>query len=212
VSFSALLLDLDGVLVDSGDAVERVWREWALERGVDPDELAAAIHGIPTRQVLARFAPELGEDEVERVDARHAATGGEPLAGAAELLALELPLAVVTSCTPNEAAARLRSAALPTPSVLVTADDVEHGKPAPDPYLLAARRLGVEPEACLVVEDSPAGVAAGRAAGMTVWAVATTHPEEELRAADAIYSSTLSISERISPAASWIRAAKSRRS
>jgi len=200
VTFAAILCDLDGVLVDSGDGVERVWRAWAVERGLDPDVLAREIHGIPTRQVLARWAPELGEEEVVRVDALHAQTGGEAMPGARELLAQAD--AIVTSCTPPEAAARLRASGLPTPAVLVTADDVEHGKPSPDPYLEAARRLGVEPSRCLVIEDAPAGIAAGNAAGMTVWAVATTHAPEELRAAAEVYSSTLSISARISVAAS----------
>jgi sugar-phosphatase len=200
VSFAAILCDLDGVLVDTGDAVERVWREWALERGLDADALVGEIHGVPTRQVLARWAPELGEDEVVRVDALHAATGGEPMPGAHELLALAD--AIVTSCTAPEAAARLRAAGLPTPDVLVTADDVARGKPSPDPYLEAARRLGAAPEDCLVIEDAPAGIAAGNAAGMTVWAVATTHAPEELREAAEVYSSTLSISVRISVAAS----------
>jgi sugar-phosphatase len=200
MSFAAILSDLDGVLVDSGDEVERVWREWALERGLDGDEVARGSHGVPTRQVIARYAPELGDAEVARMDALHSATGGEAMAGAAELLARAD--AVVTSCTASEAAARLRAAGLPAPDVLVTIDDVAHGKPAPDPYLEAARRLGVDPAGCLVIEDAPAGIAAGNAAGMTVWAVATTHAREELRDAAEVYSSTLSISSRISVAAS----------
>ena len=89
---------------------------------------------------------------------------------------LSLPrVAIATSSTAALARARLAAAGLPEPDVLVTADQVENGKPAPDPYLLAAERLGVDPASCLVFEDAPAGIAAGRAAGMTVWAVATTH-------------------------------------
>ncbi len=84
------------------------------------------------------------------------------------------------------ARARLAAAGLPEPGVLVTADQVARGKPAPDPYLLAAERLGVDPADCLVLEDAPAGIAAGRAAGMTVWAVTTTHGPEDLGAAHRI--------------------------
>jgi mannitol-1-/sugar-/sorbitol-6-phosphatase len=193
------ICDLDGVLVDSGDAVERVWRAWAVERGLDPEEVARGSHGVPTRQVIAHYAPELGSEEVARLDALHSATGGVALPGAAELLARAS--AIVTSCTGSEAAARLRASGLRAPAVLVTVDDVEHGKPAPDPYLLAARRLGADPAECLVIEDSPAGIAAGRAAGMTVWAVATTHDPAELSEADEIYASTASISSRIAAAA-----------
>jgi sugar-phosphatase len=191
---------MDGVLVDSGDAVERVWREWALAHGLDPEAVARESHGVPSRQVIARLAPHLGPEEVERVEALHAATGGEALPGAAELL--ELCDAVVTSSSAPLAAARLAAAGLPVPAVLVTVDDVARGKPHPDPYLLAAHRLGVDPADCLVIEDAPAGIAAGNAAGMTVWAVATTHAPDELREAAEIYSSTRSISSRISVAAS----------
>jgi sugar-phosphatase len=202
VRFAAILSDLDGVLVDTGDDVERVWREWAAERGLDPEELARASHGVPSRQVIAKVAPELGPEEAERVDRLHAATPATALPGAAELLAIALPLAIVTSCTAPLADARLRAAGLPKPAVLVTVDQVARGKPHPDPYLLAASRLGVDPADCLVIEDAPAGIAAGNAAGMTVWAVATTHARAELAGAARIYSSTLSISTRISSAAS----------
>src|SRR5256885_12176627 len=107
MTFAAVLSDLDGVLVDSGDAVERVWREWALERGLDPDDVGRASHGVPGRQVIERVAPALDAlAEAERVDRRHAATGGSALPGAVELLATVAPLAVVTSCSPALAAAR----------------------------------------------------------------------------------------------------------
>jgi sugar-phosphatase len=187
--FAAILCDLDGVLVDSGDSVERIWREWAAERGLDADRVARESHGVPSREVIAALAPELlAQGEAERVDARHAATGGIALPGAAELLARPpLPLAVVTSCTGPLARARFAAAGLPEPGHLITVDDVARGKPAPDPYLAGAAVLGAEPGECLVVEDSPAGVAAGRGAGMTVWAVTTTHPAHELQQAHAVW-------------------------
>jgi len=190
VRFAAVLSDLDGVLVDSGEAVEAVWRDWAAARGLDADAVARASHGVPSREVIAAVAPDLdAAAEAERVDALHAATSCRALPGAAELLAAApgragLGLAVVTSCGSALAAARLHSAGLPEPAILVTADAVRRGKPAPDAYLVAAQALGAEPGDCVVIEDAPAGVRAGRAAGMTVWAVTTTHTEEELEAAD----------------------------
>ena len=187
--FAAILCDLDGVLVDSGDAVEAVWRDWATDQGLEPDEVVRTMHGVPSREVIASVAPHLdAAAEAERVDALHAATGGSALPGAAELLAGAPPeaLAVVTSCGSSLAAARLRSAGLPAPAILVTADAVRRGKPAPDAYLVAAQALGAEPGGCVVIEDAPAGVRAGRAAGMTVWAVTTTHAEQELEEADRI--------------------------
>jgi sugar-phosphatase len=185
VTVAGLLCDLDGVLVDSGDAVERIWREWAAEQGIDPVLVERASHGVPSREVIARVAPHLDpERESVRVEALHAATGGVALPGAAELLRdPPRPLAVVTSGSAPLVRARLASAGLPQPAALVTADDVAHGKPAPDPYLAGAAALGVDPAACLVFEDAPAGIEAGRAAGATVWAVTTTHTAEELAGA-----------------------------
>jgi mannitol-1-/sugar-/sorbitol-6-phosphatase len=180
----ALLTDLDGVLVDSGDDVERIWREWAVEQGLDPDDVARASHGVPSRQVIARVAPHLGAEEAARVDGLHATTGGTALPGAHELLAAAR--AVVTSCSRPLALARLAAAGLPEPAVMITADDVERGKPHPDPYLAAAAALDVAPSQCTVIEDAPAGIAAARAAGMTVWAVTTTHTAAELAEAHRI--------------------------
>jgi mannitol-1-/sugar-/sorbitol-6-phosphatase len=187
VRFAAVLADLDGVLVDSGDAVEAVWRDWASAQGLDADAVARTSHGVLSREVISAVAPHLdAAAEAERVDALHAATGGTALPGAVELMAAAPPkaLAVVTSCGSALAAARLRAAGLPEPAILVTADAVRRGKPAPDAYLVAAQALGAEPGDCVVIEDAPAGVRAGRAAGMTVWAVTTTHGEDELGEAD----------------------------
>lgn len=181
-----VLSDLDGVLVDSGAEVERVWREWAVERGVDPDLVARESHGVPAPGVLARVAPHLNTpEEIDRIERRHAATGGVALPGAAELL--QRADAVVTSCSPDLARARFEAAGLTAPAVLITSDKTERGKPHPDPYLAAAEALSADPADCLVIEDSPAGVAAGRAAGMTVWAVTTTHAPEELAGADEVF-------------------------
>jgi sugar-phosphatase len=183
MKFAAILCDLDGVLVDSGDAVEAVWRDWAVAHGLDGDAVAHASHGVPTREVIASVAPHLeAAEEAVRVERLHAATGGAALPGAADLLALapNKSLAIVTSGSYELASARLQAAGLTAPVIVVTADAVRRGKPAPDAYLVAAQALGADPSECVVIEDSPAGIAAGRAARMTVWAVTTTHAPEEL--------------------------------
>jgi mannitol-1-/sugar-/sorbitol-6-phosphatase len=181
-----VLSDLDGVLVDSGDAVERVWREWAMGHGIDPDAVARASHGVPSPGVLDRVAPHLHTpEEIDRIERLHAATGGRAVPGAAELMALD-GIGVVTSCSAPLAAARLKAAGLPTPEVLITSDLTERGKPHPDPYLAGAAALGADPAECLVIEDAPAGIAAARAAGMTVWAVTSTHSPDELAGADRV--------------------------
>jgi sugar-phosphatase len=185
--FQAILCDLDGVLVDSGEAVEAVWRDWAISQGLDGEAVARASHGVPTREVIASVAPHLpAAEEAVRVERLHAATGGAALPGAAELLARApaTSVAVVTSGSYELASARLESAGLPAPVIVVTADAVRRGKPAPDAYLVAAQALGADPAECVVIEDSPAGVAAGRAARMTVWAVTTTHDADELADAE----------------------------
>ncbi len=179
------LSDLDGVLVDSTAALERTWVRWGRRFGADGRAIVAANHGRPARDVLGQFVSgaELDaacaafeDDEVTDTD------GIVALPGAAEVLRLPV-VAIVTSCTRRLALARLRAAGLPEPAVLVSADMVARGKPAPDPYLLGAELLGADPADCVVLEDAPAGIAAGRAAGMTVWAVATTHAPEQLSGA-----------------------------
>jgi sugar-phosphatase len=186
--FAAVISDLDGVLVDSVAATARAWIIWGARHGLDGAAIQAANHGRPSRAVVAdHVAPELVDREAAFVlDAEVSDTRDvHAFPGAAGVL--ELPVvAIATSCELPLAHARIAAAGLRVPDVLVTADQVARGKPAPDPYLLAAERLGVDPAGCLVLEDAPSGVAAGRAAGMTVWAVATTHPPAELGAAHRI--------------------------
>jgi sugar-phosphatase len=176
----AVLFDFDGVLVDSVAAVERAWGQWAREHGLDPATVLAHAHGVRTAETVRMLTPHLDADgEAARIEEREVHHTGDVHAypGAAALLA-DLPAgawAIVTSGTYRLAAARLDATGLPVPDVFVTADDVDAGKPAPDPYLVAAERLGVPPEQCVVVEDSPAGAAAGRSAGMRVVTVLTTH-------------------------------------
>jgi sugar-phosphatase len=193
MSYAAVLSDLDGVLVDSGASIEETWATWARSHGIDPALLRGQVHGRPSREVIALVAPHLDVDAesavVERMEIEnpHATV----LPGALELLRGDggVPVAIVTSCTDELAHARLRAAGLPVPEVLVTVDRVRAGKPDPEGYLLAAARLGVDPADCVVLEDAPAGIAAGRAAGATVIAIATTHPPEQLGGAHAIADS-----------------------
>jgi sugar-phosphatase len=170
----AVLLDMDGTLVDSHAAVERAWRRWADEYGVDAGAVLAVAHGVPAAATVGRFLPERPHGERDRAAARQLAlqyddlTDVVPMPGAHALLAVldrrPLPWAVVTSADRRLAAVRLGATGI-EPAVLVTCDDVVDGKPDPACYRLAAGRLGVAIANCLVVEDSPAGVAAGAAAG-----------------------------------------------
>jgi sugar-phosphatase len=187
---TALLCDLDGVLVDSTAAIARVYRAWAARHGLDGDLVVATAQGRPSREVVRVCAPDLdAAAESAAIEAAHVGdqAGVVVIAGAAELLA-ETPaerIAVVTSCSDALAAARLRAAGLAVPRVLVTADMVARGKPDPEGYLRAASLLGAAPADCVVLEDAPAGVAAGRAAGMRVIGVLTSHGRGALEGADA---------------------------
>jgi sugar-phosphatase len=182
---TVVLSDLDGVLIDSTEAIVRTWERWGRRLGLDARAVVDANHGRPARDVLAQFfAPEEVDaeaaafEEAESTDTE----GVVAMPGADAVLALP-SVAIVTSCTVRLARARLAAAGLPEPAVLVTSDLTARGKPAPDPYLLGAERMGVDPADCIVLEDARAGIAAGRAAGMTVWAVATTHDRGALAAA-----------------------------
>lgn len=185
-----LLCDLDGVLVDSTAAIARVYRTWAAQRGLDGDVVVATAQGTPSREVVRVCAPELDAiAESGLIEAAHVGDqdGVVAIAGARELLA-QTPddrIAVVTSCSDALAAARLRAAGLAVARVLVTADMVGRGKPDPEGYLRAASELGASADACVVLEDAPAGVAAGRAAGMRVIGVLTSHGRDALVGADA---------------------------
>ena len=189
----AILSDLDGVLVDSGDSIEETWRAWARARDIDFALLDGRFHGVPSLAVIRRVAPHLDAEAesavVERMEIENPTATVLP--GAAELLAgaTGLPVAIVTSCTDALAQARLGEARLPAPPVMVTADRVRRGKPDPEGYRAAAAALGVDPGDCLVLEDAPAGIAAGRAAGATVVGITTTHAGHELREAHRLAAS-----------------------
>jgi sugar-phosphatase len=180
-----ILSDLDGVLVDSHASIMRSWRWWGARHGVEEQVIAGIEHGRPSGEVIAAVAPRLDAlRESIAIDLRQAHDVDDVVAlpGAHELFADGSPVAVVTSCTLTLAKARLGAAGLPVPDVLVTADRLSRGKPDPEGYLLAARELGVDPADCVVFEDAPAGVQAGRAAGCHVVGITTTHDPAELDA------------------------------
>lgn len=190
-SCSAILFDLDGVLVDSTGSVDRQWRAWAERKGVDGNAVMAIAHGVRSLEVIQRVAPHLdAEAEVLELESREAddREGVSVMPGAVELVR-SIPQGrwgVVTSGTRLLASARLRFCGLPVPEVLVTADEVSNGKPHPEPYLKGAERLGFKPEECLVVEDAPAGIQAGQAAGMKVIGIASTYAAKFLQQADGV--------------------------
>jgi sugar-phosphatase len=181
-----VLSDLDGVLVDSHASIMRAWRWWGARHGVESEAIEGVQHGRPSGEVIAALAPQLDAlAESQAIDLRQAqdTDGVAALPGARELLGGAEPVAIVTSCTIPLATARLRAAGLPIPEVLVTPELLSRGKPDPEGYLLAARSLGAEPADCVVLEDAPAGLEAGRAAGMHVVGITTTHAPGELDAA-----------------------------
>ncbi len=187
---SALLFDLDGVLIDSTPAVARVWHRWALEHGFDPDTVVHLAHGRPSRTTIRELLPNAdiaSEDrEVERREMED--TDGVVLLPGAQRLLNALPperWTIATSCTRPLAEVRLRAAGLPIPNTMITSSDVKIGKPDPEPYLKAAAKLGFAASDCIVVEDVPAGIRAGKAAGARVIAFLTTVARRDLEDAGA---------------------------
>jgi sugar-phosphatase len=187
---SALLFDLDGVLIDSTPAVARVWHRWAVEHGFDPETVVRLAHGRPSRITIRELLPNADIDredrEVERREMEDL-DGVVLLPGARQLLNSLPPerWTIATSCTRALAGVRLRAAGLPIPRTMVTASDVKIGKPDPEPYLKAAAKLGFAASDCVVVEDAPSGVRAGKAAGAKVIAFCTTMIRRELEDAGA---------------------------
>jgi len=184
---SAILFDLDGVLVDSTGSVSRQYRLWAQKTNLDPQIVENIPHGVRAIDVVRQLAPHLNaEAEVERLEKMEAEDqeGVVVMPGAAELLKSipESRWCVVTSGTRYLATCRLKHANLPIPRVMVSADDVSKGKPNPEPYLTGARLLGMNASDCLVIEDAPAGIQAAHAGGMKVIAITSTYPASALEA------------------------------
>ncbi len=179
----AILSDLDGTLIDSTASTVAAYRWWAELRGLSPSVIDRIPFGRTSADAAAELAGHLNaEVEGRLLDARQAedTVGVVALRGAADLLGSHKRLAVVTSGSRPLAEARLRAAGLPLPAVLITPELWTHGKPDPEPFLLGAAELGVRPSGCVVLEDAPAGVQAGVAAGMPVIALLTTHRKDEL--------------------------------
>jgi sugar-phosphatase len=192
IGAKALLLDLDGTLVDSTTAVESAWRWAAEELGVPFSQIAPYVHGIPAEQALELAFPDMDGPTRTRMAGEILTRQAEstaavpPMPGALRLLA-HLPSgswAVVTSGSVRLAESSIKKAGLPEPPILITADDVQTGKPNPEPFMRAMGVLDVSPEECIVIEDSPHGIAAGLAAGVRVLAVGTTFPPHLLDAAN----------------------------
>jgi sugar-phosphatase len=185
----ALLFDNDGTLVSSLASVDRCWTRWATEYGITAEEFARVeLHGRPAAEIAADLLPAdvvpQAVARIEDLEVEDVPNGGVHLLPGTRAFLDALPAerwAVVTSATRRLAEARLDAVGI-LPKTLVAADDVTRGKPDPEPYLLAARTLGVDPARCVVFEDAPAGLAAGRAAGMTTVALTTTHQAHELQA------------------------------
>jgi mannitol-1-/sugar-/sorbitol-6-phosphatase len=172
---AAVLFDMDGTLLESHDNVERAWTTWALARGLNPSEVLAHAHGLPAEATAARWLPDANDDDIALAAAEQLAlqyddvTGIEALEGVHELLnfltSASIPWAVHTSADDRLARVRLEAAEI-SPPVLVTRDQLQRGKPAPDGYLRAAELLGINATDCIVVEDTTVGIESGRAAGM----------------------------------------------
>ncbi|WOD38191.1 HAD-IA family hydrolase [Nodosilinea sp. E11] len=211
----AIIFDVDGVLINSDPVADRHWRAWADRHRVDYEAIARIHHGRPTVETMRQVASHLDVVEEARLKETAEADDTDGLMiypGALELLA-GLPRdrwGVATSGTRRTVSIRFPYLGLPEPSVMVTADDVQRGKPAPDPYLLAAERMGMTPADCLVIEDAPAGVEAAKAAGATVIAVTTTNRVEALGLADAIAPTLAAIQISVVPQGLVVRVEQKR--
>ncbi|MEW1998570.1 HAD family hydrolase [Streptomyces coelicoflavus] len=185
----ALLFDNDGTLVSSLDSVRRCWTRWAVEYGITAEQFGRVeLHGRPAAEIAADLLPTARVAEavarIEQLEVEDVPGGGVHLLPGTREFLDALPAdrwSVVTSATRRLAEARLDAVGI-LPKTLIAADDITRGKPDPEPYLLGARALGVDPAACVVFEDAPAGLQSGRAAGMRTVALATTHPAGELDA------------------------------
>ena len=185
-AYQAFLFDMDGTLITSTLAAERVWTRWAARHGLDAAAFIPTIHGVRAIDTIRRQnLPDIDLDaevawvergEIEDVD------GVAPIPGAIDFVKRLPPdrWAVVTSASVPLARARLKAAGVTPPAVMITAEDVQRGKPDPSGYLMAAATLGFDIADCLVFEDAEAGIKAGEAAGADVLVVtaAWTHPLE----------------------------------
>lgn len=184
-----VLFDMDGVLMSSLGSVERSWHKYALSRDLDPQHAIKIAHGRRAIETIRFLRPDLDDVAELRVIEDLEVEDNEGLVvlpGVQQMLAAlpENSWAIVTSATERLARSRLAFAGIKIPRYFITSDAVTHGKPHPEPYLRGAALLGFAPQDCVVIEDAPAGVAAGKAAGCKVLAVLTTHPPDTLLEAD----------------------------
>ncbi|WP_189217368.1 MULTISPECIES: HAD family hydrolase [Streptomyces] len=200
----AMLFDNDGTLVSSVESVQRCWTRWAQEYGVTDAFARVELHGRTAAAIAADLLPAeavpAAVARIEELEVEDVPNGGVHLLPGTRELLDALPAdswAVVTSATRRLAEARLGAVGI-RPKAMVCADDVTRGKPDPEPYLLGARDLGVDPARCVVFEDAPAGLRAGRAAGMTTVALATTHHASELEA-DLVVEDLSALSVLVTP-------------
>ena len=188
VTARALLFDLDGVLIDSTPAVTRVWAQWAVEHGFEPEKTVRDAHGRPSIETIRELLPDADHEALNAILERREIEdldGVVPLPGAVKLLT-SLPAdrwAIVTSCTRDLARVRIQAAGLPVPMTIITSSDITNGKPHPEPYLKGAQALGFVAADCVAFEDVPAGIRSAKAAGARVIALRTTATESELAAA-----------------------------
>jgi sugar-phosphatase len=188
----AVLFDMDGTLVDSTAVVEATWARWARKHGLDPVEVITYAHGRPTADTIRMAAPHMDaatEAALLLADEELDPTPVVTIPGAIEAVAAadqHAKWAVVTSASRRLATLRLTAGGYPTPPILISADDVVRGKPDPEGFLAAAHALGVAGKDCLVLEDTPAGLLAGKAAGARIIGLSTTFPASELPADDVV--------------------------
>ena len=204
VEARGILFDMDGVLVSSIGSVTRCWKEWAKIYGVPNAESYDVPHGMRAIEIIRQLRPDIDPQEGLRVieDLEMEDMAGLTVLPGVKKLLESLPLdrwAIVTSATRRLLLGRLKAAGLPVPERIISGDMVERGKPHPEPYRRGAELLGLRPAECIIVEDAPSGVGAGKAAGGRVLAVLGTHSAEELAEADWVAASLQDVAVTISP-------------
>lgn len=201
--FSALLFDMDGTILDSSGVAGRIWEEWAVRQGLDLEAFMPTIAGVRAIETIARLAlpgidPAYEAEKITRAEITDV-EGIVPIDGVLAFLAALPPRhwAIVTSAPRELALRRLAAVGVELPAVIVTGEDVSRGKPAPDCFQLAAKRLGVDVRDCLVFEDAPAGIQAAEAAGAAVAVITATHrdPYETRHSAFADYTGLKAVAD-----------------
>lgn len=201
-AFAAFLFDMDGTVLNSIAAAERIWSAWAVRHGVDVETFLPTIHGARAIDTIIRL--NLPGVDAEEQAAFITAAEIEDVEGIVEIPAAAAFLnalpknrwAMVTSAPRDLALRRMAAAGIPEPAVMITAEDVEAGKPDPSGYLLAAKKLGVEPADCLIFEDAAVGIQAAEAAGAALMIITTTH-QHPIETAHATLASYDAISVRV---------------